>query len=340
MTLTIREIDLTGADAISTLLPSFRAAAAVDSPRQPEPSESFLRLQIGLRAARHIACLVAYDGDRPAGFARMNHGKVANRDMVYGELWIAAEDRAESAGPLLEACRAYARGRGATRLVLDTSELSGYDAVCGAGGGRVLAGETRRQLDLTAIDREQYAAWAAPTEKNARYRIEIWPTPTPEHLLGPLVEAYDVMRDAPTGDLVVETPPPDLDRRRGTEADNAASGMQMYVAAAITAGGGGSGAEDRIAGESKVEIAGFHEVFVYPDYRMAEVGNTGVPAKFRGGGLGLRLKAAMTLRLLEQEPHVDMLSTLNDADNAPMVRVNDAMGYEAAEAWQAWQFEV
>lgn len=331
MTITIREIDLAGANAMSTLLPLFRAATAVDTPRAPEPSESYLRLQIGPRAARHIACLVADDGDRPAGFARMNHGKVANRDMVYGELWIGAGDRDKVAGALVEACRDYARGRGATRLVLDISELSGYDAVCGAGGGRALASDYRRQLDLTAIDREQYAAWAAPTEKNARYRVEIWRTPTPEHLLGPLVEAYDVMRDAPTGELVLETPPPDLDRRRRTEADNLAAGMQMYVAAAFAADGdGGSGSE----------IAGFHEVFVYPDYRMAEVGNTGVPAKFRGGGLGLRLKAAMALHLLEHEPHVDVISTSNDADNAPMVRVNDAMGYEVAEAWQAWQFEV
>ncbi|MEY9859245.1 RimJ/RimL family protein N-acetyltransferase [Catenulispora sp. GAS73] len=329
MTITIREIDLDGADAMSTLLPLFRAASAVDSPRAPEPSESYLRLQIGRRAARHVSCLVVYDGERPAGFARMNHSKIANRDLVYGELWIPAEDRAESAGPLLEACRDYARGRGAARLVIDTSEFSGYDAVCGAGGGRSLAGEWRRELDLAAIDREQYTAWAAPTEKNARYRVEIWRTPTPEHLLGPLVEALDVMRDAPTGELVMETPLPDVDRRRRTEADNSAAGMQMYVAAAF-AKGDGSGSE----------IAGFHEVFVYPDYRMAEVGNTGVPAKFRGHGLGLRLKAAMALHLLEREPHLDVLSTSNDADNAPMVRVNDAMGYQAAEAWQAWQFEV
>ncbi|WP_194915376.1 hypothetical protein [Catenulispora rubra] len=331
MTITIREIDLAGTDAMSTLLPLFRAASAVDEPRAPEPSESYLRLQIGRRAARHISCLVAYDGERPAGFARMNHGKVANRNLVYGELWIPGGKRAESAGPLLEACRDYARARGATRLVIDTSEFSGYEAACSAGGGRVLAEEWRRQLDLTAIDRERYAAWAAPTEKNAHYRVEIWRTPTPEHLLEPLVAAYDVMRDAPTGELVIETPPPDLDRRRQTEADNLAAGMQMYVAAAFAAGGDG---------ESQIEIAGFHEVFVFPDYRMAEIGNTGVPAKFRGHGLGLRLKAAMTLYLLEHEPHVDVLSTLNDADNAPMVRVNDAMGYIAAEAWQAWQFEV
>ena len=325
MTITIRELDATGADVMSTLLPLFQASLATDSPRHPEPTESLLRLQINPRAARRSSLLVARDGDRPAGFSRLNRDNAVNRDMVYGDMWIGAEDRAEVAAPLLEACQAYARGLGCARLVLDISEFSGYEPVYAAGGGRVVARERRRQLNLTAIDCERYAAWAAPSEKNAQYRIEFWRTPTPEHLLAPLVTAFEAMRDAPQGDLAVEYPPPDVDRRRRREADNLAAGTQMYIAAALTGDG---------------EIAGFHEVLVFPGYRLADVGNTGVPAAFRGHGLGLRLKASLALHLLEQEPQVDTLSTWNDADNAQMVRVNEALGYEVAEAWEAWQFEL
>ena len=325
MSITIRELGFADAGAMSTLLPLFQAGTAAASPRQPEPSELFLTLLIRPRAAKHIRCLVADDGDRPAGFARMAHGNVANRDLVHGELWIGAGDRDAAAGPLVEACLAYAKDRGCARLILDNSEFSGHATALTAGGGRILARERRRQLDLTAVDRAQYAAWAAPTEKNAHYRVEIWQIPTPEDRLAALVEANDVMRDAPTGDFVLETPPPDLDRRRAAEADNIAAGTRMYVAAALT--------EDD-------EVAGFHEVLVFPDYRMADVGNTGVPAKFRGHALGLRLKSALALHLLEHEPHMDTLSTWNNADNAPMIRVNEAMGYEVAEVWEAWQFDL
>ncbi|WP_194924984.1 GNAT family N-acetyltransferase [Catenulispora pinisilvae] len=81
-------------------------------------------------------------------------------------------------------------------------------------------------------------------------------------------------------------------------------------------------------------------VDVFPDFRMADIGNTGVPAEFRGHGLGLRLKAALTLHLLEHEPHVDLMSTWNNVDNAPMARVNEALGFEIAEAWSSWQFDL
>jgi len=325
MTIDTRELPMTDPEAMSTLLPLLQAGMATDSPRQPTPTEDFLRLRLTPRASRYSTILVAHDGGRPAGYSRVNHDIGLNQDLIYGDLWIAAEDRTEVAGPLLAACQAYARGRGCTRLILDTSEFSGYDALYTAAGGRVLSDERRRQLDLTAIDRDQYAAWAAPTEKNAHYRVEIWRTPTPERLLTTLVTATEAMRDAPHGDLTVEYPPPDVDRRRRMEADTLSAGAHVWIAAAFTEAG---------------EIAGYHELLVFPDYRMADVGDTGVPAAFRGHGLGLRLKATLALHLLAAEPQVDTVSTWNNADNAPMVRVNDALGYEAVEAWNNWQFDL
>jgi RimJ/RimL family protein N-acetyltransferase len=310
---------------VPTLLPLFRDAIATDSPSHPEPAEPYFRMLAGQRASRRKFFLLAHHGDRATGYLQFNRDNTVNRDMAYGSMWIAAEDRAEVAGPLLDAGKAAARNLGCARLVLDTSEFSGYDPVYAAGGGRVLADERRRQLDLNAIDREEYAAWAAPSGKNAHYRTEIWRTPTPEHLLAPLVTAIEAMRDAPHGELTIEHPPPDVDRRRRAESDNLAAGATMYVCAAF--------AEDG-------QIAGFHEVLVFPGFRMADIGNTGVPAAFRGHGLGLRLKAAMTLHVLEQEPHIDLISTWNDADNGPMIRVNELMGFEVAETWHAWQFDL
>jgi GNAT superfamily N-acetyltransferase len=325
MSITIRDIDPTSADTVATLLPLMRAGMASAAPAHPEPSASFVRWLITPRVDWHIACLVAYDGDRAVGCGHLSHDVVVNPDLIFGDMWIARPEQAEVAAALLDAYREHARSRGATRLVLDASEYAGYEPYYTAAGGRVLDSDRRRQLDLATIDRAQYAAWAAPSEKNAHYELSIWTVPTPEHLLGPMVEANEAMRDAPHGELEFEHPPPDVERRRRFEAASLGTGARMYIAAALTEDG---------------DMAGFHELIVFPDFRMANIGNTGVPAKFRGHGLGLRLKAAMTLHLLEREPHVELISTWNNADNAPMVRVNEAMGFVIAESWDAWQFEI
>ena len=326
MTTTFRELSVEHPQTATEVLSLLQDGMAADTPLWPEPTESFLKWLINPRAARHRALVVAYDGGRPLGYGCLNHDNFSNRDMIYGDIWIRPGDRAEVTVPLLDAFKAYTRGRDATRLVLSTSEYSpDYDAVFAAEGGRLVSAERRSQLDLTAIDREQYAAWAAPSEKNAHYRIEIWKTPTPDRLLPALVAANEAMRDAPHGALEFEFAPLSVDQRVQSEADNLAVDAQMHIVAALTEDG---------------EIAGFHEMLVFPGYRMADIGYTAVPAKFRGHGLGLRLKSILALRLLEQEPQVEVVSTWNDSDNLPMLRVNEALGYETAEAWTNWQFDL
>lgn len=46
------------------------------------------------------------------------------------------------------------------------------------------------------------------------------------------------------------------------------------------------------------------------------------------------------MRLLEHEPRIDTVSTWNGSGNVPMLRVNGALGYERAEAWSNWQFDL
>ncbi|WP_344656791.1 GNAT family N-acetyltransferase [Catenulispora subtropica] len=327
MTIEIRELDPVLPETQETLLPLFQAASAADMPRHPEPTAGFLRFITGPRVARHRLCVTAFDGGAPIAFGCLNQDLAANPDMIFGDIWILPERRAEAAVALLDAFKAHTRRRGAQRMVLGFSEFAApdYEPVFAAAGGRRVSWERRSQLDLTTIDREQYAAWAAPSPKNARYRIQAWTVPTPEHLLAPLVEANDAIRDAPTGDLRLNHAPPDVERRRAAETLIVAAGVRKHIIAALTEDG---------------EMAGMHEMFVVPGFRMGDVGNTAVPAKFRGHGLGLRLKADLALRLLASEPELDVVSTWNDAGNGPMLRVNEAMGYEKAEAWSNWQFDL
>jgi len=310
---------------MATLLPLFRAASEADQPRHPEPAEAWLRYIVGPRVGRHRTCVVGFDGGTPVGFGCMNHEVATNQDMLYGDIWIHPERHADATVALLAGFKAYALGRGCTRLVTGFSEFAGFESVFLAEGGRKVSEERRSQLEAATVDRARFTAWAAPSEKNAHYRIEAYVGRTPEHLLLPLVTANEAMHDAPLGDLEFEFPAPDPERRRAGDALNEAAGVRNHVIAAV--------AEDGA-------VAGFHEMFVVPGFRMADVGNTGVPAKFRGHGLGLRLKADLMLRVLAAEPEVEVVSTWNASDNRPMLRVNETLGYVKCEAWSNWQFDL
>jgi GNAT superfamily N-acetyltransferase len=87
--------------------------------------------------------------------------------------------------------------------------------------------------------------------------------------------------------------------------------------------------------------AGFSNVNVFPGVMpMAGVGSTAVVAAHRGRGLGLRLKADLTLRLLEREGHLTSFETWNNEDNEPMLRVNRLLGYTLADEWNAFQYDL
>jgi GNAT superfamily N-acetyltransferase len=62
-----------------------------------------------------------------------------------------------------------------------------------------------------------------------------------------------------------------------------------------------------------------------------------VEPQHRGHRLGMLLKVA-NLRLLQQhEPAVTRIDTWNADSNAPMLRVNVAMGFQPVRQWAEWE---
>ncbi|MHA1495405.1 MAG: GNAT family N-acetyltransferase [Candidatus Thorarchaeota archaeon] len=54
---------------------------------------------------------------------------------------------------------------------------------------------------------------------------------------------------------------------------------------------------------------------------------TGVQKKYRGKGLGKWLKAAMLLKIRDEYPDVEVISTSNATSNEPMLAINQKMGF-------------
>jgi hypothetical protein len=68
--------------------------------------------------------------------------------------------------------------------------------------------------------------------------------------------------------------------------------------------------------------------------------DTIVSREHRGHRLGLLVKLANLRLLREVSPKTRYLNTWNADDNAPMVAVNDALGYRPVEVTQEWQLEL
>jgi GNAT superfamily N-acetyltransferase len=326
---TILELDPRAPGMLDELLPVLRQALAADLPRYPEPDGGWLGVTTVSNPLRERRVFAARDAaGRVVSFARLQRDVSANRALCYGNVWTVPEHRdspAETA--LIEHAKATAAATGCDRLVLDDPTTDRNTALHLRLGAHVVGDGTERRsmLDLAAIDREQFAAWAAPSAANADYSFEHWIEPTPQDRVTALAVAREAMNDAPH-DLEIELPPVDVEQQRQAEIFAAAAGVRCHVVAAVTADG---------------EIAGYSNVYVFPGVMpMGSVGSTAVVAAHRGHGLGLRLKADLTLRVGAQEPHLTSFDTWNNADNAPMLRVNRLLGYELADVWSIFQYDL
>lgn len=67
--------------------------------------------------------------------------------------------------------------------------------------------------------------------------------------------------------------------------------------------------------------------------------NTGIDQEHRGLGLAKWCKAAMLQRVRLERPRVERVLTANTFSNAPMLAINDALGFEVISTLTEWQAE-
>ncbi|MHA2207134.1 MAG: GNAT family N-acetyltransferase [Candidatus Thorarchaeota archaeon] len=67
---------------------------------------------------------------------------------------------------------------------------------------------------------------------------------------------------------------------------------------------------------------------------------TGVPEKYRGSGKGKWLKAVMLLRVREEYPDIKTVVTGNATSNAPMLSINERLGFKVHRESIGYQIEL
>lgn len=181
--------------------------------------------------------------------------------------------------------------------------------------------DVRRQLTLPvpAASLDRLHAEAAPhwSTGPAAYTVRSFHRPVPEELLAgwARVEAA-VDTEAPVGDLDLHPWTPDAAAVREDEALLARQGRTSYATVALDAGG---------------EVVAYTELVVPATGRTAYQWGTLVLPEHRGHRLGLAVKLT-NLRFLQWDrPDLMTVTTYNAESNAPMVAVNQALGFVPVE---------
>ncbi len=159
---------------------------------------------------------------------------------------------------------------------------------------------------------------------DSAYRIDTSWDGVPESWLDGLALLESRMvTDAPQGDLDVTDEHWDADRVREEFRWALDSGRRLVIAMAWDTAGAA-------VGFTQVQLPADDPTLAYQQ-------DTLVLREARGHRLGIRLKARAALELMRDAPEVRRVRTWNADDNAPMLRVNAELGYEASGYQRAWQ---
>ena len=286
-----------------------------------EEIRGFHRSPTGLRVAR-----AAWVGDRMVGALEVRMPTADNLDLALVWLSVHPDHRGRGVGAALLAegeTIAAEHGRGTLMGETEWAEGGVDGAEAFAAGHGYTIGQTmvRSAMPLPA-DRGQLEALAGADDD---YTVESFLDHIPEAWLDDRAMLQQRMStDAPLDDLALEEEAWDAERLRESFERALASGRRVVESVARHRPSG------RLVAFTTVGVSAGS-----PDLGYQQ--DTLVLKEHRGHGLGLRLKAANALRLMEELPAVTSVRTWNAASNTHMLAVNQRLGY-VVEGWsREWQ---
>lgn len=323
---------LTGADrrALVAFEQTMWAEHAPDDVAMAEESALWLATQRRPNAKGVMWVVRADAGSEMAGVATLHLPMLDNQHLGNVDLRVAPRYRRRHIGRALLAAVAT------SAAAQDRRVLAGYS------WDHVAAGEAfacsvaafdkhvirRSDLDLRAVDRDLVRRWlAGPTDAGGAY--ELWPVvgAYPADQYAAIAEVEVVMNTMPHDDLDLEDAVIDADWVAQRERQQTQSPGQRWTIFARE--------------RATQRLAGYTQVFFYDDWPgHVDQGNTGVHPDHRGHGLGRWLKAAMIDRITREKPESFRIRTHNAFSNAPMLAINNALGFVVTATQTVWEADV
>ncbi len=187
----------------------------------------------------------------------------------------------------------------------------------------------RRELRLAELRRDalegQLTALLGAAEG---YELRAWQGPCPDELLDGAAEILPrVLTDSPRGDLDMDDEVWDGARYREYESMIAARRRTSLATVALERPTG------RLVAYTELNVPDL-------DSRVVAQQGTVVLPEHRGRRLGLTVKLANTLALLDAYPQAETVQTSNASENEHMIAVNEALGFRPAERSTIWQLKL
>jgi GNAT superfamily N-acetyltransferase len=232
-----------------------------------------------------------------------------------------ASERRPAFAPASDGSGAFAsasegRPAGGGPVVPAVDGSAAFATAMGAVAGLV---ETRSRLEVGAVD---------PVAVADGYRIVQWTGVGPEEHLGDIAYlAGRLNEDAPTGDIAWEAEKHDAERVRAAEETSVARQRTVLHTGAVHEATGRLVAWTRLACRDDVRWHAWQDITI-------------VDPGHRGQRLGLAVKVGNLRYARRLRPELRAIDTFNAAENAHMLRINQALGFRPVDAWTQWQVTV
>lgn len=192
-------------------------------------------------------------------------------------------------------------------------------------GARVGLETHTNQLDMRDLSRDLIRQWIDRAKEHAAdFDLLVWTDGVPETYLERFAGLLDAMNRAPRGNLEVEDMHWTPEQLRQRDLADRGRGTQHWIMVAL----------DRATGN----LAGLTEVMWHPNRPdLLNQGDTAVLSAYQNRGLGRWLKAAMLDKVLRDRPQVKKIRTGNADANAPMLKINYALGFKPYQPHYVWQ---
>ncbi len=238
-----------------------------------------------------------------------------NKHLVQFDMSILAPYRRKGIGTMaLKLIYDFAIDHNKTTLISGSDEVDGKKFLEIIGAQTALTGVENR-LNLEEVDWEMISKWEKEgPERSPKTKLQPFYT-LPEDIIEQYSKIYtETTNQQPLGDLdvndIIFTP----ESLRKMEKRHKELGRKHLTYITVEPDG---------------EISGLTEMIYRPERKyIIEQLLTGVKEKYRGRGLGKWLKAVMLLRVKDEFPDVNIVVTGNATTNAPMLSINDRLGFK------------
>lgn len=213
-------------------------------------------------------------------------------------------------------------------LITDTIDrIPGGEAFMNRLGAEKGLEEHTNQLTIDDLDSNLLRQWQdRAKDRGAGFEIGVWEGKYPETYIDAIVALHDLLNQQPFGNLEVEDFTFSADHIRQGEKSLFARGYERWTL--------------YVRERHTEKFAGYTEVLWNPNRQeIIDQGMTGIFPEFRNKGLGRWLKAEMLAKIISNRPQAKFIRTQNADINAPMMKINNELGFKPYISGSVWQVE-